>query len=593
MRSLRWLAWVAGIATVVALAAAIETVGRSRTRAAEVRPPRTAIAVLPFRSLSPDTSSAYVAIALRDELLAQLAKVAALRVIGSASVGGYQQTSTPLHRVGQELGAGSIVEASVQVLGNRLRVIVQLVDPGTGAHLWAETYDRSLDDAFAVQSDIAQRIVSAVGVTLSRAEAGDIAAAPTADAEAYLLYLQGLEYARRPGDMREDLAIAQQFYERAVRLDPTFALAHAALSTVHARVLSRRYDTSPERAARQLREARTALRLAPDLPEAHVALALAYCCGRQSDQRALAEFTAASRRAPNDPTLWSWIAVVQARLGNWDGADAAFERARRFDPRDATLYLAQGNRLHCRRRYAEAIDTYRRALLLAPDLVQPHIALAWSYILWQGQVDTLRAVLRGMQDAEPGGGAPRVGLEHAIIYTWDRQPDSLFALLRTLHGEAWTSGEGFQARLDLAGSAYMLAGDTVAALAAFDSEATLLDSALRVHPGDASMHMTRGGLMATLGRRAEAMREVRWLERSDGYRNNHNCPNEPEARALILVGLGETDSALAAIERLLAGRSRISAHTLRLDPLWDPIRSDARFQALLVAYADPMAAERP
>ncbi|HMA43962.1 MAG TPA: hypothetical protein VKO86_08095 [Gemmatimonadales bacterium] len=173
------------------------------------------------------------------------------------------------------------------------------------------------------------------------------------------------------------------------------------------------------------------------------------------------------------------------------------------------------------------------------------------------------------------------------MLTWDRKPDSLLALLRTFPGEVWTSAETYTSRLVEVGSAYFDTGDTVAARAAFDSAATLMDSALRVHPGDAPLHMTRGMVMTALGRRAEAMREVRWLEQSDGYRNNHNCPSEPEARALILAHLGETDSALAAIERLLAGPSRITVHTLRLDPLWDPIRRDPRFQALLVKYANP------
>ncbi len=583
----RWLKRVAGIAAVVVVVAAIQTALWPRTRGAEVRPPRTAIAVLPFHNLTTDTSHAYFAVGLHDELLAQLAQVAALRVIGPASVSGYQRTSTPAAQIAEELAVGSIVQGSVQVVGNRLRVIVQLIDPVTEAGLWAETYDRPLDDAFAVQSDIARQIVSAVGVTLSRAEAGGITAAPTADAEAYLLYLQGREYARRAGDLPQDLAVAQRLYERALERDSTFALAHAALSIVHARLFSRRYDASPARADLQLREAHAALRFAPNLPEAHVAMALAYCCGRYGDQRELKELTAASRHAPNDASLWAAIAVVEARRGNWDGADLAFERARQLDPRNVDLFQAQGNRLHCRRRYAEAIETYRRALVLAPDYIQPHIALAWSYVLWQGQVDTLRAALGGLPDVEPGGGAPRVGLEQVDMLMRDRHPDSALALLRTLHGDVWTSGESFTSRLVLAGSAYHLTGDTAAGRAAFDSAATQLDSALRVRPGDARLHMTRGMIMATLGRRAAAMREARWLEQSDGYRNNHSCPSEPEARALILVHLGETDSALAAIERLLAGQSRVSAHTLRLDPLWDPIRSDARFQALLVKYANP------
>jgi len=589
----RWLAWLVGIVTVVVVVAAIQTARTPGTRGADVRPPPTAIAVLPFRNLTADPSQAYFAVGLHEELQAQLAKVAALRVIGSASVGGYRQTSKPLNQIGEELAVGSIVEGSVQVLGNRLRVIVQLIDPVTEVDLWAETYDRPLDDVFAVQSDIAQRIVSAVGVTLSRAEAGSITAAPTANAEAYLLYLQGLEYGGRPGDRREDLAIAQRHYERALELDSTFALAHAALSTVHGRIFSRRLDVSPARAELQLREARAALRLAPDLPEAHVAMALTYCCGRYSDRRELEALTTASRYAPNDAFLWNAISVVEARLGNWDSVELAFERARRLDPRNADLWQAQGNRLHCLRRYPEAIEAYRRALLLAPDYVQPHISLAWSFILWKGETDTLRSVLNGLPDVEPGGGAPRVRLGQADLLIWDRQPDSLLALLRALPGDVWTSGETFASRLMMAGSAHFLRGDSAAARAAFDSAATLLDTTLRVHPSDASLHMARGMVMAILGRRAEAIREVRWLEQSDGYRNNHNCPSEPEARALILAHLGETDSALAAIERLLAGPSRVTVHTLRLDPVWEPIWGEPRFQALLVKYADPLATARP
>ncbi|HEX9167159.1 MAG TPA: hypothetical protein VF862_14695, partial [Gemmatimonadales bacterium] len=549
--------------------------------------PPTAIAVLPFRNLTDDTAQAWFAAGLHEELLAQLAKVSALRVIGSASVSGYKETTKSLHQIGEELGVGNVVQGSVQVNGRRLRIIVQLVDPTTGTERWADTYDRTVGDAFAVQSDIAGRIVSAVGVTLSQAEAGGLSTAPTTNAEAYLLYLQGLEYANRAGDQREDLAIAQRLYERALQLDSTFALAHAALSTVHARIFSRRLDATPARAELQLREARAALRLAPDLPEAHVAMALTYCCGRSSDRQELEALIAATRYSPHDASLWGAVAVVQARLGNWDGADRAFDRARQLDPRNADLWQAHGNRLHCRRRYPEAIETYRRAMLLAPDYVQPHIALAWSYILWKGQTDTLRAVLRSLPDVEPGGGAPRVGLEQALLWTWDGQADSLVALLRTIRGDTWTSGEGFDSRLLLAASAYSLAGDSLAARAAFDSAATQLDSALRVRPGDASLHMTRGSVMATLGRRAEAMREVRWLEQSEGYRNNHSCPSEPEARALILAGIGEADSAYAAVDRLLAGRSRVTVHTLRLDPVWKPIRSDPRFRTLLVKYADP------
>ncbi len=269
----RWAPWAA--LTMLGVLLGVLAV-RARGHPAPTRYPRTAIAVLPFQNLSPDWAHAYFAVGLHDELLAQLAKVAALRVVGRTSVGTYRDTSKPLRQIGEELAVGSIVEGSVQVVGNRLRVIVQLVDPVTETDLWAEHYDRTVDEAFAVQSDIAQCIVAAVGATLESAEASAIAAAPTLNAEAYQLYLQGLEYWRRPREIGARLEIAQQLFRQALALDPSFALAHAALSLVDAEMYLNLGDPSPARAGMQRAEADTALRLAPDLPRAHLAMGVVY-----------------------------------------------------------------------------------------------------------------------------------------------------------------------------------------------------------------------------------------------------------------------------------------------------------------------------
>ena len=274
-RTPRWIPWAAGAAAIV-LAATFGAGRLLKTRTPEASGSRTAVAVLPFRNLSADSSYAYFAGGLHDELLTQLAKVASLRVIGRTSVLGYEETSKPLRQIGQELAVGSIVEASVQVVGNRLRVAVQLLDPVTQAELWAERYDRTLDDAFAVQSDIARQIVAAVGATVTGTEAGAIVAVPTQNAEAYQFYLQGLEYQRRPGFRRENLVIAQQLYERALALDSSFALAHAAISYVHALMYKWGYDRSTTRLELAQREADVALRLAPGLPQAHLAAGVRY-----------------------------------------------------------------------------------------------------------------------------------------------------------------------------------------------------------------------------------------------------------------------------------------------------------------------------
>ena len=291
--------------------------------------PRTAIAVLPFDNLSAEGPHSYFAGGLHDELLTQMAKVAVLTVIGRTSALTYAGSAKRLSEIGNELAVGSIVEGSVQVMGNRLRVIVQLIDPVSEATVWAETYNRTLDDAFAVQSEIAQRIVAAVGATISQAEAVAVAAAPTANAEAYRLYLQGEQYFYRPGDERQNYEAAQQLYERALVLDPGFALAHAALSYTHGMMYQYRYDPRPERAARQRAEAETALRLAPTLPQAHAAMGLVHYWSRRDYQRALEEFRVALNGLPNDAWVSKFIGYVQRRLGNWDQALAALSQIER------------------------------------------------------------------------------------------------------------------------------------------------------------------------------------------------------------------------------------------------------------------------
>jgi len=582
----RWIPWATGVAA-LALGGSLEAGHLLKPRPAEGGVPRTAVAVLPFRNLSGDSSYAYFAGGLHDELLTQLAKVASLTVVGRTSVRGYEETSKPLRQIGEELAVGSIVEASVQVVGDRLRVTVQLLDPVTQADLWTESYDRTLGDAFAVQSDIAQRIVAAVGATLTSAEAGAMAAAPTQNAEAYQLYLQGLEYHRRPGLLRVNFLTAQQLYERALALDSTFALAHAAVSSVHSAMYALRYDRSSTRLELARREAEIALRLAPDVPQGHLAAGINRYV--RSDYRtALDEFNLGLRRAPNDVELLAWIGRAQRNLGDWDGALAAFDHAQKLDPRDADLFQTLGNTYHFLRRYREAIDAYRHELVFAPDLVQPRLSIAWSYVLWKGDLDTLRGVFQDLPvSGDPGGGGDPIGDQRLVLLMWERRPDSLLSLLRVILPVADTSAGASSSRAFWAAQAHALRGDTAAARAAYASSAALLDGLERMHPEDAGVHFDRGQALAALGRRSDAWREVEWLERSDLRNENRFDTGWGGWRARLLIRLGETDAAFGLLEKLLAGPSLFSVHELRLDPDFDRIRSDPRYRALLLKYAHP------
>ena len=549
---------------------------------------RTAIAVLPFQNLSAQGPHAYFAGGLHDELLTQLSKVAALKVISRTSVMGYESTKTPLRQIASELGVGSVVEGSVQIEGSRLRVNVQLIDAATDAPVWAERYDRTLDDAFAIQSDVAQRIVAAVGAALSDAEQQRLAAVPTANAEAYRLYLQGREYLIRPGFLRRNEEIAQQLFETALARDPGFALAHAALSEVHGRMFWFRYDPSPARAARQRAEAEAALRLAPELPQAHVAMGLAHFWGRRDYRRALEEFRVALKGLPNDARVWQLIGTVHRRLGNWDEVLAAFEKATQLNPRDAQLFFGFGGYTYqLMHRYADAVRAYNRALSLAPDLYDAALAKGWTYVRWQGQLDTLRAALSQVPTAaELGPRGTRAALYVQLLH-WERNADSLLQVLTMARAPVF-EGQDFLLPSSLyAAWAHRLHGDRPAARAAFDSARVLLDSVLRELPDDWRVHAARGLALAGLGRRDETLQETRWLQQSVVYREDAlQGPQVAEDRARILAQAGEVEAALDEIERLLAGPSWLSVHTLRLDPLWDPIRDHPRFKALLAKYAE-------
>jgi serine/threonine-protein kinase len=579
-----------GVAGVVAVGGALLMLrpGRGREAPAPAGPvhERTAIAVLPFQNLTAEGPHAYFAGGLHDELLTQLSKVAALTVISRTSVMGYEGTRTPLRQIASELGVGSVVEASVQVVGGRLRVNVQLIDAATDAHLWAERYDRTLNDAFAIQSDVAQQIVAAVGAALSDSEQQRLTAAPTANPEAYRLYLQGREYWTRPGFVGQNYEIAQQLFEQALTLDSSFALARAALSQVHGRLYSLRLDPSPARFARQREEAEAALRLAPSLPQAHLAMAGVYNANHDL-QPAVKELAIALKGLPADAELWLLAGAVQGRLGNWSEAIVAYNGAAQLDPRNATLFYALGTSFTWTRRYPEAVRAYDRALSLAPDFHIAAVVRGWTYVHWEGQLDTLRLVLRRLpRDAPLESYGTKVAHDVQLLY-WQRQPDSLLHLLTTARAEAFDGQPFFWPKSLYAAWAHQLRGDRLQARAAFDSALALVDSVLRKLPDDWRVRAARGLALAGLGRSDEARREARWLEQSVVYRKDAFAgPLCAEARARVLAQAGDADAALDQIDRLLAKPAFFSIHSLRLDPLYDPIRNQPRFKALLAKYAE-------
>jgi eukaryotic-like serine/threonine-protein kinase len=543
--------------------------------------PRTAVAVLPFQNLSGDGPYGYFAAGLHDELLTQLSKVAALSLRGRTSVMGYAGTTKSIRQIADELNVGVLVEGSVQVVGGRLRVNVQLIDALTDEHMWAESYDRTLDDAFAIQRDIAQQIVAAMDAALGSSERKALAEVPTNSPEAYRLYLQGREYFRRPGFQHQNVEVAIRLYERAIALDPEFALAHAALSDAHGRMHWWRVDPSPERVALQREAAETALRLAPDLPQSHLAMGQLYFMAYLDFRRALNAFAVALEGLPNDGEVVYWIGSTHRRLGNWDEVLAAYEKATELDPRDANLHFETGGRtLRFLRRYADAIQAFDRALELAPDLHDVVMSRAWTFVEWQGQLDSVRRALERVPAEQ--------FLENRIsLLYWQRDADALLELLKTVPFTVFEERGQFVPASIYAARAYRMRGDEQLARAAFHDALSILDSVMVVLPDDWRVHATRGLALAGLGRNDEAVREARWLEQSFVYCEDvfDRLWRLAPARAQILAHAGKVDAALDEIERLLAGPSGLSVNGLRLNPVWDPIRDHPRFKSLVAKYS--------
>jgi serine/threonine-protein kinase len=576
----------------VAIAAVIVIVGAVALAwpfggASGPRNPHTAIAVLPFQNLSAEGPYGYFAGGLHDVLLTQLAGVGAISLRGRSSVMGYAGTTKPIRVIAEELSVGTILEGSVQVVGDRLRVVVQLIDASTDEHLWAQQYDRTLDDAFEVQSDIAQRIVIALGAALTEGEAKAIADAPTENTEAYRLYLQGVEYYRRGGRLRDNIEAAQHFFERAVELDPAFVQAHAALSDTHGQMSWFGYDPSDVRLEQQKAEAELAVELGPEVPQAQYAGAMWHYFGERNWEAAMDRLRPVLEELPNYAEAWERVGFIYRRMGRWEDARLAAAKASELNPRSTQVWedLVGGSFL-ATRNYAKAVEAYDRAIDLEPDL---HVAAARrgeAFLLWTGETDTIQSVLDGILVGTDLG---PLGTERALraeLLLLERQPDSLLAMLRDLHIPVLQSQNFYWPVSLIEGWAYGLKEEDAIAETSFQNALAVLDSAIVDGAGDWRLHTARGLALGALGRRPESLEEANWLERSVIYREDaYLGPRLMGFRAMILAEAGDRDGALREIERVLSGPGWISAHTLRLDPRWDAIRDDRRFQTLLEKYA--------
>src|SRR6266700_2221454 len=366
----RWAVMTAALLGLAAIVAGIAMFSRYRARLTLAAPEKS-IAVLPFENLSDDKENAYFTEGVGDEILTDLAKIADLKVISRTSVMQYNNSvSRNLREICEQLGVAHVLEGSVQRTGGRVRVSAQLIDARTDAHLWAEHYDRPLDDVFAIQSEVAQAIADQLNAKLSPAEKAAIKQRPTADLVAYDLYVRA-EALRAATSfnaaLKENLLEATRLLEQAIARDPTFFLAYCRLAEAHDLIYFFGSDHTPARLALANTAIQTALRLRPDSGEAHLALAEHLYRGYRDHEHALAELTLARRALPNDPLVFELTGFITRRQGRWEESTTDLKRALELDPRNLFFLQQLSFTYELQRRYRDLAAVLDRALKLVPS----------------------------------------------------------------------------------------------------------------------------------------------------------------------------------------------------------------------------------
>ena len=536
------------------------------------------IAVLPFENLSGDPDNAYFADGMQDDILTNLSKISDLKVISRTSVMSYRgKGARNVRDIGKELGVSTLLEGSVRRSGNRVRVNVQLINTNNDQHIWAEDYDRDLTDVFVIQSDLAQKISSELQAKLSPVEKAQITRKPTENSEAYLAYMQASNFCI-PEDV-EKLKQAEQLYERALQLDPNFALASARLSQIESWILHF-FDPTPARRAKARALAEQALKLQPELPEGHLALGYCYYYGDVDYDRALSEFKIAQSGLPNASEVYLSLAAIERRQGRWAQSTADFEKAESVSPKDTFVLQNLGINYSALGNYEAANKTYDRAIEFAPASMSLRGLKSKLAIDWKGDLSVADKELAQV----PPGFDPQgmiTAFRVSTLFLQRRFSDAL-ALLQQIHEDALRAESGTPLPKTLfEGICYYFANDKTKAQEAFERARIFVERQVSEMPNDAARHAELGVILVALGRKEDAIREgKRASELLPESKDAFEGPAVTISLAQIYAWADENDQALSLLEHSLRTPNGITVAVLKLDPVWDPLRKDPRFQRL-------------
>src|SRR5437660_7006332 len=363
-----------------------------RTESGEAIPEKS-VAVLPFANFSEEKANAFFADGIQDDILTSLAEIKELRVISRSSVIQFRDGSARnLREIAKTLGAANILEGSVRREGDRVVVNVQLIDARTDRHIWANRYDRTLTDALGLQGELASEIADALRANLSADEKTRVAIKPTQSPDAYVFYLCANQISRNPDTLLEDYKTAEQLYTQAIALDPNFALAHARLASVRAEIFHY-YEPTDAWKLKARQEAEIALRLQPDIAEAHFALGQCIYWMDQDYDRALEQFEIASRLSPSNGDIGRLIAAIKRRQGKWQEALEAYESVAKIDPQNPNSFRELFFTLTAMRRWPEAAKWGERMRAIAPASLVAKIQSGYVDFWWKGDTRLLKSLL--------------------------------------------------------------------------------------------------------------------------------------------------------------------------------------------------------
>jgi TolB-like protein/cytochrome c-type biogenesis protein CcmH/NrfG len=541
--------------------------GRAAPAAEPLSEAARSVAVLPFTNLSPDPDNAYFADGVHAEIITQLARISGLRVIARSSVQQYRDGARDLPAIAAALGVGSFLEGTVQRAGHRVRIAAQLVEGQSRRELWAETYDRDLEDTFAIQTDVALDIARTLGARLSPAEKREVERPPTADREAHDLYLRGVDAWERSMGVESDNRAAEALLQQAIARDPSFAAAHAKLAQVAAEwnrdCLIARHATE------------RALALQPDGAEAQAALGhLRYYCERDTAGGVKA-YEAAARSAPGDAQVRTYLGFLRLDAGQVDAGLADLGRARDLDPRSYPVGIYYALALASVRRFDEAGQACQRALALQPGDAFATL-LAGLIPFWRdGDLGAPARALDALPREWPTGGAgARFLLEILALL-----PERTLALAGAGRLPDPLSQPPLVPRAFAVARAHAALGQADQARAAFATTRAALEATVKAQPQEPEPRVLLARAYAGLGWGDDAVRELGVagdLLRAQGLAGSALLPRMAE----VYLASGRRDLALGALRHALEGRDGfVTLASIRADPRFASLRADLPTQA--------------